>query len=215
MPTVEHSGLIGVSVVAFLLRPSFSLMPLTSHSHSNLFKFNCSAAGCMCKICHETGRRAFPKMKREELVQSMEDPVFKDEFTESLFPQYEAFSHTPTRLRHMNHVDSCRFTHCDTATSSRLLSHSSGRKLYVQELHDKVSTGSNRLKKRSKTIKKAEQTSVSSKVKGTFWELDAYKAVSWLSSQQVKCTCNLLLCQLSMTVTRLDWTRLDCCQCQC
>ena len=40
--------------------------------------------GDLCKICHETGRRAYPNMRRDQLIEKMAEEDFMSEFTDSI-----------------------------------------------------------------------------------------------------------------------------------
>lgn len=50
-----------------------------------------------------------------------------------------------------------------------------GRKQLIQDTKDKIACGSNRVKKRTRTVKKKEAVTLSSKLKGTFVEYETYK----------------------------------------
>lgn len=50
-----------------------------------------------------------------------------------------------------------------------------GRKTYCDEVREKIESGSNRLKKRSKAVKRKDSTQVKNSFKGQFMGLDDYK----------------------------------------
>eukprot|EP00435_Cladocopium_sp_Y103_P014100 s2866_g3.t1 len=59
--------------------------------------------------------------------------------------------------------------------SSHVLDASIGRGSYLKDLQEKIDSGSSRLKKRNKTVKKVDTVTISNKLKGDFMELSEYK----------------------------------------
>ena len=62
-----------------------------------------------------------------------------------------------------------------TAAAAAYIIYGQGRDNYLKDLQEKVESGSSRIKRRSKTVKKCEKVAVSSKLKGEFIELSEYK----------------------------------------
>ena len=64
---------------------------------------------------------------------------------------------------------------CEELAAATDVSFGLGRGIYVKDVREKMETGSTRLKKRSKTIRKNESAGVKSSLKGTFMDIAEYK----------------------------------------